>query len=98
MLVFFVSSPNRVLRFGGIDFSLAHRHSPARAAIPGFLREKNGRLLSTKDEGGRGYGMQSIAQIAEKTGGSMEYESHDGIFTVNVLLNLLLSEEEPLRP
>ena len=28
----------------------------------------------------------------------MEYESHDGIFTVNVLLNLLLSEEEPLDP
>ena len=67
-------------------------------SFSGFLREKNGRLLSTKDEGGRGYGMQSIAQIAEKTGGSMEYESHDGIFTVNVLLNLLLSEEEPLRP
>ena len=42
----------------------------------------------------RGYGMQSIAQIAEKTGGSMEYESRDGVFTVNVLLNRILSEEE----
>ena len=63
-------------------------------SFSGFLREKGGRLLSTKDEGQRGYGMQSIAQIAEKTGGSMEYESRDGVFTVNVLLNRILSEEE----
>ncbi len=63
-------------------------------SFSGFLREKNGRLLSTKDEGQRGYGMQSIAQIAEKTGGSMEYENNNGIFTVTVLLNIVLSEEE----
>jgi hypothetical protein len=66
----------------------------AENSFSGFLREKNGRLLSTKDAGQRGYGMRSIAQIAEKTGGSMEYESRDGIFTVTVLLNVVLSEEE----
>ena len=63
-------------------------------SFSGFLREKNGRLLSTKDPGQRGYGMQSIAQIAEKTGGSMEYESSDGVFTVTVLLNVVVDGEE----
>lgn len=63
-------------------------------SFSGFLREKNGRLLSTKDPGQRGYGMQSITQIAEKTGGSMEYESKDGIFTVTVLLNVVVDGEE----
>ncbi len=63
-------------------------------SFSGFLREKNGRLLSTKDPGQRGYGMQSIAQIAEKTGGSMEFESEDGVFTVTVLLNVVVGGEE----
>lgn len=55
----------------------------------GPLRERRGRLLSTKDPGSRGYGMRSIAQIAEKAGGSMEYETANGRFTVTVMLGIV---------
>ena len=60
----------------------------------GPLRERRGRLLSTKDPGSRGYGMRSIAQIAEKAGGSMEYEAEGGRFTVTVMLGTLARAEE----
>lgn len=55
----------------------------------GPLRTRGGRLLSTKDPGGRGYGMRSIAQIAEKCGGSMEYETENGRFTATVMLGVV---------
>ena len=62
-------------------------------SFSGPLRERRGRLLSTKDAGSRGYGMRSIAQIAEKAGGSMEYEAEGGRFTVTVMLGTLVRAE-----
>ena len=38
--------------------------------------------------------MRSIAQIAEKAGGSMEYEAEGGRFTVTVMLGTLARAEE----
>ena len=60
----------------------------------GPLRGRRGRLLSSNDPGSRGYGMRSTAQIAEKAGGSMEYEAEGGRFTVTVMLGTLARAEE----
>ena len=39
-------------------------------------------------------GEELALRIAEKTGGSMEYEAKDGVFTATVLLNVVLEDAE----
>ena len=60
----------------------------------GQLKLRHNRLLSTKSAGHHGYGMRSIEQIAEKTGGSMEYKAEKQMFQTTVLLNMILPFEE----
>ena len=63
-------------------------------SFSGELKSRGRRLLSTKPQGHHGYGMKSIEQIAERTGGSMEYIVQDEIFQTTVLLNTILPTEE----
>jgi len=68
-------------------------------SFSGRVRTRGKRLLSTKEQGHHGYGMRSIEQIAEKTGGSMEYQIQGDLFQTTVLLNMILpSEEEEAEP
>lgn len=63
-------------------------------SFSGQIRARGSRLLSTKAQGHHGYGMRSIEQIAERTGGSMEYRINGQVFQTTVLLNMILPDEE----
>lgn len=68
-------------------------------SFSGQVRTRGKNLLSTKEAGHHGYGMRSIEQIAEKTGGSMEYQIQGNLFQTTVLLNMILpSEEDEAEP
>lgn len=56
--------------------------------------KKGNRLRSHKGGGRHGFGLMSVAHIAEKTGGSMEYQYQNGVFRTTVLLNTILPPEE----
>lgn len=45
-------------------------------------------FLSGKRRGKRGLGLQSIADSAQKYGGNARFQQKDGLFTVQVVLNL----------
>ena len=62
-------------------------------SFSGQVRTRGSRLLSTKTQGHHGYGMRSIEQIAERTGGSMEYQINGQVFQTTVLLNMILPDE-----
>ncbi len=53
----------------------------------GELRERAGRLLTTKGEGsGHGYGVENIRLAAERYGGSLAYERQGDRFVLTVML------------
>ena len=54
-------------------------------AYSGPLLERNGTLQSTKRRG-EGVGLQSVAHIAEKSGGYCRFLHNGGVFTANVML------------
>ena len=58
--------------------------NPVRTAI---LKRQKGALHSTKHDG-MGIGLVSIQTTAAKYGGSMTVETENGLFRVNILLNL----------
>ena len=53
----------------------------------GRVNREQGRLLSTKHEGG-GYGLSSVRTLVNRCHGSMDVDTEDGIFRVSLLLNL----------
>ena len=53
----------------------------------GVLKRQKGALHSTKHDG-MGIGLVSIQTTAAKYGGSMTVETENGLFRVNILLNL----------
>ncbi|MBQ4051349.1 MAG: GHKL domain-containing protein [Oscillospiraceae bacterium] len=63
-------------------------------SFSGQLKIHGKRLLSSKSEGHHGYGMRSIEQIAERNGGSMEYQAQNGVFCTTVLLSMVTSPYE----
>ena len=54
-------------------------------AYTGEIAELDGVLLSSKRPG-EGIGLQSVAHIAEKTGGYCKFLYGNGVFTANVML------------
>ena len=54
-------------------------------AYTGEIAERDGVLLSSKRPG-EGIGLQSVAHIAEKTGGYCKFLYGNGVFTANVML------------
>ena len=52
-----------------------------------MLKHQKGALHSTKHDG-MGIGLVSIQTTAAKYGGSMTVETENGLFRVNILLNL----------
>lgn len=63
-------------------------------SFSGQIKTSGKRLVSTKSQGHHGYGMRSIEQIAERTGGSMEYQVRDGVFQTTVLLSMIMAPDE----
>lgn len=54
----------------------------------GHLTVADGLPVSTKKEGGHGYGLSNIRQAAERRGGQMEYRIGDGYFVLDVTLRV----------
>lgn len=48
----------------------------------------DGLPVSTKEEGGHGYGLSNIRQAAGRKGGQMEYHIGDGYFVLDVTLGV----------
>lgn len=63
-------------------------------SFSGELKFHGKRLLSGKTKGHHGYGMRSIEQIAERNGGSMEYQAQDNVFCTTVLLSMVTAPDE----
>lgn len=63
-------------------------------SFSGEVKLRGRRLISTKSGGSHGYGMRSIEQIAERTGGSMEYETAGDTFRTTVLLSMIMAPDE----
>lgn len=59
-------------------------------SFSGQLRMEDGRYLSTKEDH-VGYGLQSVAAIAEKYDGGVEFTHEDGVFHSSVMMNLAAS-------
>lgn len=54
----------------------------------GRLTIADGQPLSTKEEGGHGYGLSNIKQAAGRKGGQMEYRVLNGYFVLDVTLGV----------
>lgn len=54
----------------------------------GRLTTADGQPVSTKEEGGHGYGLSNIKQAAERKDGQMEYHIGDGYFVLDVTLGV----------
>lgn len=54
----------------------------------GHLTIADGLPVSTKEEGGHGYGLSNIRQAAGRRGGQMEYRVWDGYFVLDVTLGV----------
>ena len=63
-------------------------------SFSGQLKMHGKKLLSSKSSGHHGYGMRSIEQIAERNGGSMEYQAQDNVFCTTVLLSMVTAPDE----
>ena len=50
------------------------------------LRQKGKRLLTTKREGGHGYGLASIQQVVESYHGKIAVRAEDEVFTVTIII------------
>lgn len=81
-----VSEPDRRL----IDLSVRAVGRMALIQVRNFydgeLRREGDALQSTKDGGLHGYGTKSMRLVAERYGGTLSFESEDGIFRLHVLL------------
>ena len=52
------------------------------------LKEKKGRFISTKkEENLHGWGLKSVEKCVEKYQGTIEYETKNGEFCVNLIMN-----------
>jgi hypothetical protein len=53
------------------------------------VREKNGSFATTKKDGkGHGFGLRVLKRIVRLNGGDMDISAKDGIFTLQILLNI----------
>lgn len=53
-----------------------------------LLRDKNGRLVSTKADGQHGLGVRLMSETAERYGSILDISAADGVFTVQTALKL----------
>ena len=73
-----------------ISISMERRGSFANVRVENYcageIQFENGLPVSPKDHNYHGYGMKSMKMIAEKYGGGISADVHDGVVTLDIFL------------